>query len=435
MAQNQPTESVTAIPEEPPAGMTASDKQEPSFDGQMSQPSLTDTNLFKPIKVGNVELKHRFFSAPTTRFRASDDFVPTDSMLSYYEQRAENNGGLIVAEATFPDYSFGLYPNAPMIKTPEQVAAWKKIVDAVHKQGSFFSIQLWHLGRVAVPQLNKKYNVPLVGPSKLYVDESSEKAAKEAGNELHELTIPEIEAIVKEFAAGAKRVVDEAKADFVEILAGGGYLLDQFNHSNINKRTDKYGGSIENRARLILEVVDACIEAVGAEHVGIKLSPYAAVNGLQGVDTEIHPISSYGYILSELERRGKEGKRIAYITMIEPRVNGTEDSKDTRAFDSSWVGEIWKGTLLRAGAYLNQFSKYLIQDVNKDDRTLIGAARYFTSNPDLIERLRKGQELTPYDRSKFYTPATNDGYITWTKYGEDPEKYKGLVAVKPQPLS
>ncbi|KAG7738444.1 hypothetical protein KL923_003141 [Ogataea haglerorum] len=397
--------------------------------------SLAESNLFKPIKVGNVELKNRLAYPPTTRQRATADFVPTDSMLKYYEQRAENNGGLLVAEATCPDYSFGPHPNAPMIKTPQQVEAWRQIIEAVHNKGSYLSIQLWHLGRTANAQFIKSKGVQLVGPSKLYMDEASEKAAKEAGNELRELTIPEIEDIVKEFAAAAKRAVLEAKADFIELHAAHGYLLDQFIQPNINKRTDKYGGSIENRARLTLEVVDACVEAVGAEHVAIRLSPYAAVQGLEGVDAEIHPISYIGYVLSELERRAKEGKRLAYVSVVEPRVNGIFDSKDEREFNTSWISEIWKGVLLRSGAYLNQNSKFIEEDVNANDRTLIGVSRYYTSNPDLADRLKRGLTLTPYDRSRFYKIFSNDGYITFPKHGEDPEQYKGLADVVPQPLA
>ncbi|KAG7880277.1 hypothetical protein KL905_002946 [Ogataea polymorpha] len=396
---------------------------------------ISNTNLFKPIKVGKVELKNRLVFAPTTRYRASKDFVPTDSMLKYYEQRAENNGGLLVTEATYPDYSFGLYPDTPMIKTPAQVAGWKKVIEAVHNKGSFVSIQLWHLGRTASAEFNKSKGLPLVGASPIYMDEDSEKAAKEAGNELRELTIPEIEAIVKEFAAAAKRAIHEAKADFIELHGAHGYLLDQFNQPGSNKRTDKYGGSIENRARLILEAVDACIEAVGAEHVAIRLSPYAAVQGIKGVDSEIHPISYFGYVLSELERRAQEGKRLAYISVVEPRVNGIYDSKDKREFNTSWISEIWKGVLLRSGAYLNENYKFLQHDVDENDRTLIGVSRYYTSNPDLADRLKNGHELTPYDRSKFYKHSSNDGYLTWTRYGEKEPQYKDLVDVAPEPLA
>ncbi|KAG7880276.1 hypothetical protein KL905_002945 [Ogataea polymorpha] len=397
--------------------------------------SLASSNLFKPIKVGKVELKNRLVFAPTTRYRASKDFVPTDSMLKYYEQRAENNGGLLTAEATYVDFNFGLYPFTPMIKTPAQVAAWAKIIEAVHKQGSYFSIQLWHLGRAADPKFNKEKGVPFVAPSAIYLDQDSEKAAREAGNELRELTIPEIEAIVKEFAAAAKRAIHEAKADFIELHSAHGYLLDQFIQPNINKRTDKYGGSIENRARLVLEVVDACIEAVGAEHVGIRLSPYAKFQGSEGVDSEINPIASFGYILSELEKRARDGNRLAYVSVVEPRVSGNVDSNDQRKFDTSWIREIWKGILFRAGGYLKENEQSLEHDVNQDDRTLIGVSRYYTSNPDLVERLKKGLSLTPYDRSRFYNHSSNDGYLTWPKYGEDEEKYKAVLDVEPKALA
>ncbi|KAH3663681.1 hypothetical protein OGAPHI_005082 [Ogataea philodendri] len=398
-------------------------------------PALKDTKLFKSIKVGNIELENRLVHAPTTRYRATKDNVPTDSLLTYYEQRAENNGGLLISEGTYGADNWGLHNNVPEIKTPAQVEGWRQVVEAVHNKGSFFAIQLWNMGRAADPKLNKERGLPFVAPSALYFDEESEKAAKEAGNEVRALTIPEIEAYVKEFGAAAKRVVHEAKADFAEIHGAQGYLLDEFNQAEANERTDKYGGSIENRARFLLESIDAAIDAVGAEHVAVRLSPYATFQGIKGVDSSCHPIAFFGYVLSELEKRANEGKRLAYVSVVEPRVSGNADSKDTREFNTSWIREIWKGVMIKSGAYLNENYKFLQQDVESDDQLLIGASRYYTSNPDLADRLRNGWKLNKYERSLFYKVFSNEGYITFPKYGEEASKYKYLETVTPKPLA
>lgn len=395
--------------------------------------SLANSNLFKPIKVGPVELKNRLVYAPTTRFRNTEDFVATDSMLEYYTRRASDNGGLLIVEATFPAPEFGLYEHAPMIKTPEQVAAFKKIVDAVHSKGSSISIQLWNLGRTADPKVLKKHNLPFVAPSAIYFDEDSEKQAKEAGNELRAMTIPEIKAMVAEYARAAKRSINEAGFDIVEIHGAHMYLLDQFLQASSNKRTDEYGGSIENRAKFMLEVVDACIEAVGAERVAIRLSPYAQFQGGQGIHSEINPIVTWGYVLSELERRAKQGNRLAYVSIVEPRVSGIVDNPGASKIDFSWPDLIWKGIIIRAGGFLdkNNIDK-LPSIVNANDHTLIAVGRFFTSNPDLAKRLKNNLELTPYNRSVFYR-YDNVGYLDYKGYGEPLDHTKDIIT--PQALA
>ncbi|VEU23613.1 DEKNAAC104769 [Brettanomyces naardenensis] len=392
--------------------------------------SLADTNLFKPIKVGGVTLKNRLVYPPTTRFRNGDDFVATDSFLLYYKQRAADNGGLLIVEATAPAPGFGLYANEPVIDNERQVEAFRQVVEAVHSEGSFISLQIWGLGRTADAALLKKNGLPLIAPSAIYYNEATKKAAEEAGNPIRALTIEEIHSFVKGFADGAKKAIKVAKFDFIEIHAAHGYLVDQFTNAVSNTRTDEYGGSIENRARFLLEVVDAVTEAVGAEHVGIRLSPYATFQGIEGVGAKINPIVTYGYILSELERRAKEGKRLAYLSFVEPRVSGPDDVSNPPKVDSSWVNEIWKGPIIRSGAFLHDegYSE-LRKFVGADDRTLIGVSRYYTSNPDLASRLRNGYPLTHYDRPTFYTSGTNRGYLTFARYGEKIDEEKVLEKV------
>lgn len=394
--------------------------------------NMSQTNLFKPLKVGNVTLKNRLAYAPSTRMRTDPNHVPTDSMLEYYRRRAENNGGLLVVEATAPHPSMGLYPGSPVLYTDAQVKAFKQIVDAVHKEGSFIGIQLWDIGRGSYPALLKAAGYSYHGPSAIYFDAASEQAAIEAGNPIKAMTIEEIEQTVVHFVEGATRAIKECGFDFVEIHGAHGYLVDSFLQESANKRTDRYGGSIENRARLALEIVDGCIEAVGAEHVAIRLSPYAVFQGSDGINARINPIVTWGYLLSEFQRRAEQGKKLAYVSVVEPRISGIEENKLAPQEDLSWIGQIWKGIIFTTGNYLDKrYIDLLPSVVNRDDRTIIGASRYYTSNPDLADRLKRGLELTPYKRDTFYIPHSNVGYLNAVKYGEKEDHSKDDVPVHP----
>ncbi|GME81831.1 unnamed protein product [Ambrosiozyma monospora] len=386
----------------------------------MSPPALKDTNLFKPIKVGSVTLQNRLAYAPTTRRRNTNEFIPTNLIKTHYEDRAENNGGLIITEATFVSPQGGLYTNCPMIHTKQQAEAWKQIAQGVHDKGSAIAMQLWHLGRAADASVLKEHGVPYLAPSAKYYDDSRKKVADKAEIELKAFTWNQVQEIIEDFKDAAVNAIKVSGFDFVEIHAAHMYTLPQFLDIASNERTDKYGGSIENRTRLTLEVIDALIDAIGAEKVGIRISPYATFQGGSGAESKImHPIAQYAYLYSELERRGKEGKRIAYVHSVEPRVANGADVEDAPEYSTEWVRQIWKGVLIRTGSYLHQDGyKNLIRDVNIDDRTLIGASRYYTSNPDLANKLKNGLELTPYDRNTFYVGG-NYGYNTFGKFGED----------------
>ncbi|ANZ74835.1 BA75_00402T0 [Komagataella pastoris] len=408
----------------------------------MTVPDLRETNLFKPIKVGNVDLTTRVTFAPTTRTRATDDFVPSQLQLQYYGDRSENNGGLIITEATFVSKQGGLYENVPGIWSERQAKAWRTITDKVHHNNTAISVQLWNLGRVASPKLAKEHGLKLLGPSAIYENEASEKAAQEAGIEIQAATIEDIENFKKEYVVAAKLATEVAGFDFIEVHSAHGYLFDQFlQGKGVNERTDQYGGTIENRARFLLEVIDLLIDTVGAEKLAIRLSPWADVQGSGGVNGDPHPIVLYGYVLSELEKRAHQGNRLAYVSIVEPRVNGVTDVSDEEAVEkgianNDFILDIWKGVVVRSGAYLSSPGyPNLIKDVNANDRTLIGAGRFWTSNPDLVQRLKNGQKLTPYDRSTFYLD-TNYGYNTWREYGDDtvvseddPESKKTPVAL------
>ncbi|QPG73982.1 hypothetical protein FOA43_001298 [Brettanomyces nanus] len=378
--------------------------------------ALNDSNLFRPLKVGHVLLKNRLVHAPATRFRNSDKFVPTDSMLRYYSERAENNGGLIITEASFPTPEFGLFPNTPVIQTSKQVQGWKQIVKSIHDNGSYVAVQLWNLGRAAPAGLLKQYGINYRGVSNNYADEKTENEAIEAGNPLKALTKTELKWMVAEYVSVAERAINIAGFDLIELHAGHSFLIGEFLRESTNERLDEYGGNLENRVRLVLEIVDALIASVGADHIGIKLTPYIEDQDAQG---KASSVKTHTYLLEQLQRRAENGNKLAYIALTQPRMAGDTEKEDFNGEDTTWVIKAWKGIIIRTGAFFHDENYLdLKTDVNENDRTLIGAGRYYTSNPDLADRLKNGYPLTPYDRSTFYTAMSNKGYITWPKFGE-----------------
>ncbi|OWB73723.1 oxidoreductase activity protein [[Candida] boidinii] len=385
----------------------------------MSSP-IAQSNLFKPIKLGNVELKNRLVLSPTTRLRSNGEMVPTDIMKQFYSARSKNNGGLLITEGVTFDRQYGFYPNSPGIYNDTHFKAWKQIIDEIHKNGSFVSVQLFVYGRGAIIPAVKAVGFDTIyGPSAIPISEEADKEAKEAGITLKALTIEQIEELKKSFVTSAKYAID-AGADFVEIHAANGYLINQFLEPESNQRTDKYGGSIENRARFVLDLVDSALESgIPSSKLGVRISPYSTFQNMKGDDSEISPVASYGYLLSELERLRKNGKPLAYVAFIEPTISGDKDNT-LNSYNTSWVDQIWKGALIRGGSYLSNTPDYsnLINTVNSDDRTLIGAGRYYTSNPDLANRLRNSYKLTKYDRPSFYR-NDNQGYNTWQVYDEN----------------
>ena len=373
---------------------------------------LGSTKLFQPIKLGFNTLSQRIAFAPSTRYRATKDNIPTDLQLEYYSQRSEYPGTLIITEATYTSRQGGLVPYVPGIYNDAQTKSWKKINDAIHANGSFSSVQLWYLGRVANPKNLKDAGLPFVGASSVYWNEESEKLAKEVGNELRELTEEEIDHIVEvEYPNAAKRAI-EAGFDYIEVHSAPGYFLDQFLNPASNKRTDKYGGSIENRARLLLRIIDKLIDIVGAERLAVRLSPWAT---FQNVDVEGEEIHSY--IIDQLQERANSGNELAYISLVEPRVQASWDiAKENQVGSNEFILKHWKGKVIRAGTYAHELNK-INEDIN-NDRTLIAFSRFFISNPDLVKKLHDGISLTPYERATFYN-HDNFGYNTWIKYGEN----------------
>lgn len=359
------------------------------------------SNLFKPIKLGSIELGHRVAMAPLTRHRATGN-QPQDILVTYYGQRASRPGTFLITEGTFISEKASGYPNAPGIYNQEQIKGWSKVFDDIHSKKSYVFVQLWALGRSANKAVLDAKGLPYVSASNIAENVVSQDSPKPRA-----LTVAEIKDYVRTYVQAAKNAL-EAGADGVEIHNANGFLPDQFLHENSNNRTDNYGGSIENRARFTLEIVDALIAAIGTDKVGLRLSPW---NVFGDMDPGISPIPQFSYVLAELEKRGREGKRLAYVHVVEPRwiikkhVNDVQPSAGSNEF----VGVIWKGTLIRSGGYSLELAK---RDADERDNVLIAMGRYFISTPDLVDRWEKGIPVNKYNRDTFYTSGP-EGYIDY----------------------
>jgi len=359
--------------------------------------------LFQPLQVGDITLQHRVVLAPLTRFRADDEHVHQDIAAEYYAQRAEVPGTLLITEATFIAAEAGGYKNVPGIYSDAQIAAWKKVVDGVHAKGSFIYLQLWAVGRAAEPDVIHSEGHPYVSASSTLLEGRTEVPK--------ELTKDDIKRYIGLYVQAAKNAVFGAGFDGVEIHCANGYLPEQFLQDTCNQRTDEYGGSIENRARFVLEITDAVVAAVGVKKTGIRFSPWSRFLGMRMKD----PIPTFSYVLHELVKRYPE---LAYVHFVEPVVSGDGDadpahltSLPNKAPDSNdFAREIWGSrTFLTAGGFK---LKDAVNVVEKHDNTAVAFGRLFIANPDLPVRFRTGAALNAYNRSTFYTP----GPVGYTDY-------------------
>ena len=344
--------------------------------------------LFSATKIGPYELKHRVVMAPLTRMRSSPGDIPNELMAEYYAQRA-TEGGLIVSEATPVSLRGIAYAGAPNILTQEQVTGWRKVTAAVHAKGGRIFLQLWHVGRQSHPSLQPNGADP-VAPSALQaeghaygLDGPIEFSMPRA------LHIEEIPAIVEEFRRGAALAL-EAGFDGIEIHGANGYLPDQFLQDGSNKRTDAYGGSIENRARFFLEVTAAAVSVWGGNRVAVRISPSGTYASMYDSD----PQATFGYLAKELNRFG-----LAYLHVVEPRIKGTEDVNDSKPVAVTYLRKIFTGPIIAAGGFDRAGADVILASGDAD---LVAFGRHFISNPDLPARLRDNAPLTPYDRETFY---------------------------------
>ncbi|KAL1800781.1 hypothetical protein ACET3X_001123 [Alternaria dauci] len=348
--------------------------------------------LFQPLKVGSMELKQRIAMAPLTRFRVNDNFEILPMAAQYYGQRAVVPGTLLITEATLVSKQSGGYPNVPGIYTQAQIDAWKPITKAVHDKGSYIFLQLWALGRVA--------NKDFAQANDITIKSSSATSLGEGYATPKEMTVEEIKQTVSDYAQAAKNAI-EAGFDGVEIHAANGYLIDQFLQDTCNKRTDSYGGSVENRSRFAVEVTQAVTEAVGADKTGIRLSPFSEFQGMKMKD----PLPQFTDIMKKLD-----AFNLAYLHLVEARVAGNADVEGANSLDP--LLPHYSGKLLIAGGLNAEEAKKLVEE-HKDRDVVAVFGRYFISTPDLVYRIQKGIELNPYDRNTFYVPKSEKGYIDY----------------------
>jgi len=362
--------------------------------------------LFHPIRVGNVALKHRVVLAPLTRFRNSTNHVPNDLVVEYYKQRAGNGGGLLITEATFINPMAGAYPGAPGIFSQEQIEGWKKVTEAVHAQGSAIFSQLWHVGRATSPAFLPNNALP-VSASAIAI--KGDDLAGQPYVTPRALEEDEIPSLIEDYARAAKNAI-EAGFDGVEIHGANGYILDQFLNSGSNVRTDKYGGSVENRTRLTLEVVDAVQQAVGPERTAIRLSPWGTFQDMKD-DT---PLETWSYLTQQLQDKHP---KLAYLHLIEPR-SDPKANDENKVENLDHFRQIWKSAFISAGGYGDDRQQALKRAEETGD--LIAYGRHFIANPDLPMRLEKDLPLNAYDRDTFYSGANSgaNGYIDYPTYEE-----------------
>lgn len=361
------------------------------------------TDLFSPFGLGPYQLKNRIAMAPLTRNRAGPGNVPSPLAAEYYAQRA--SAGLLIAEATQIMPEGQGYQDTPGIHSPEQIAGWRKITDAVHAKGGRIFLQLWHVGRVSHTSLQPGGKPP-VAPSaiqaktKTFVNNTFADVSEPRALELAELP-----GIVAAYGQAAKNAV-EAGFDGVELHAANGYLLDQFLRDSSNKRTDSYGGSIENRARLTLEAAQAVVAAIGAERTGIRISPVTPANDV----SDSNPQALFEYLVGKLN-----ALKLVYIHAIEGSTGGPRDFGGD--FDYAALHKLYNGVWIVNNGYDLALAK---QAVSSGAADMVAFGRPFIANPDLVERLRSDAPLNEVDRATLYGGGAK-GYTDYPTLSEAAE--------------
>jgi 2,4-dienoyl-CoA reductase-like NADH-dependent reductase (Old Yellow Enzyme family) len=353
-------------------------------------PSLSD-----PIRIGAIEAKNRIFMAPLTRGRATRAHVPTPIMVEYYTQRAE--AGLIITEATGISQEGLGWPYAPGIWTDEQVAAWKPVVEAVHAAGGRIVCQLWHMGRIVHPDFLDGAK-PVSASATTAPDSAHTYSGKKPYAEARALALEEIPRLLADYDRAARNAI-AAGFDGVQIHAANGYLIDQFLRDGSNFRDDVYGGSIENRIRLLTEVTQTVVDAIGADRTGVRLSPNGAIQGVDDSD----PDALFGAAAAALSKIG-----IAFLEMREPGPEGTFGTAN-HAPVAPTVRQAFSGPLVLNSDYDGPKGQAVLDAGTAD---AIAYGRPFIANPDLPARIAAGVPLAKDDQKTWYSQGP-EGYIDY----------------------
>jgi N-ethylmaleimide reductase len=351
--------------------------------------------LFTPFKLGRIELKNRIVMSPMTRSRAIGN-VPNEAMARYYSLRA--SAGLIVTEGTAPSVNGLGYARIPGSYSPEQIAGWRTVTDAVHTAGGHIFIQLMHTGRVGhaanLPAGGRVVSASAIAaPGQMYTD----SAGMQAHPVPEAMTTAEIKTTIAEFTHAARSAI-EAGADGVELHGANGYLIEQFLNTASNQRTDNYGGSVANRIRFAVEVVEAVIAAIGADRVGLRVSPYGANGGMiADADTD----AVYIALAKELSRLS-----LGYLHVVDHAKMGAPPVKPEI---KAALRSTFAGPYILSGGYDRAHAE---EDLEAKRGDLVAFGRPFLSNPNLVEKLRANRELLAPDPSTFFTPG-DKGYLDY----------------------
>lgn len=355
---------------------------------------MTSSKLFEPYRLGAITLSNRIVMAPLTRNRAASGFVPGPLAAEYYGQRA--SAGLLVTEASQISQQGQGYQDTPGIYSKDQIAGWKKVTEAVHAKGGHIYIQIWHVGRISHTSLQPGNGAP-VAPSAIRANSKTFVGGQFAAvSQPRALDLGEIPGLLDTYKKAAVNAL-EANFDGVEIHGANGYLLDQFARDGSNKRTDAYGGSIENRARLMLEVSQAVAAEVGADRTGIRISPVTPANDI----SDSNPQPLFDHIVD-----GLSALKLGYLHVVEGATGGPRDNVP---FDYGSLRRRFNGTYIANNGYDLALANKTLATGNAD---LIAFGKAFISNPDLVERLKAGAQLNQWDQATFYGGAAK-GYTDY----------------------
>jgi len=366
-------------------------------------------NLLSPVKLGEIELKNRVVMAPLTRGRSGATRVPNERMVTYYTQRAENTG-LIIAEATCVNLQAEGWVDSPSMYTPEHMAGWRKVVDAVHSKGCPMVLQLWHQGRAAHSSFMGGEQIVSASATKINGETYAADGSKVEREEARALKLEEIPALIECYKKAAE-FAKEAGFDGVEVHSANGYLLDQFLQSSTNKREDQYGGAKENRLRLLSEILDAIFKVYPPSRVAVRLSPNGNFNDMGSEDN----IETFTYALEELSKKG-----LGYMHVMDGLGFGSHEKCE--AFTIEAMRKCYPGKLMCNVGYTRDSAEKVISKGHAD---CVAFGRPFIANPDLVLRFATDAPLAEADANTWFS-HDDDGYHTYPTMAE-----AGEAAAKP----